>query len=63
MEQHDYVVVKQEIERKSRNYQLNLYLKLGEDNYHAQAFQSVYYWGLYKKFNASDLSVNIVRLK
>ncbi len=63
MECHDWMVAKQEIERKSRNYQLNLYLELSGNDFHAAAFQSVYYWGLYKKFNTSGLSTHIVRLK
>ena len=62
VEQGGYFVEKQVLVNKNNEYQLDLYIRLGE-GYHDQWITLVRYWGIYPKLQKKDVTINLIRLK
>lgn len=60
VEQYGYSIESQVLVSKSKEYQLNLYVNLGE-GYHEQAMDLVRFWGCYPKLQKKNIYVNLIK--
>jgi len=56
-----YYVIKQAVSVESERVVLNLTVKIPESSY--QAFTYMYHWGLFPKFSANTINVNVIKSK
>jgi hypothetical protein len=58
-----YKLEKKELVFEKRRLLLNLYVSEPKDRYYPAALLRVYYWGLYPKVEANEVSVNVIEVE